>query len=88
MNARHVDAGYDLNLLCDAVEVVGKAQYADQVLIQRRARVGWAEAGRLLDLMEDAGIIGPFVGIHERREVLVTQDQVPAALAVLRGEDR
>lgn len=88
MTIQHVDAGHDLELLCDAVEVVGATQYAHQDLIQRRVRVGFAKAGRLLYLMEDAGIIGPPVYRQKRREVLITQDQVPTALAVLRGEAR
>ena len=86
MSTRPVDAGLDLELLCDAVELVGAIQYAHQDLIQRRIRVGFAKAGRLLYLMEDAGIIGPLVNGQKRRKVLITQDQVPATLAVLRGE--
>jgi S-DNA-T family DNA segregation ATPase FtsK/SpoIIIE len=82
----HVDAGHRLGLLCDAVEVVAKAQYAHQDLIQRRVRVGFATAGALLDLMEGAGVIGPLVHGQKRREVLVSQEQVPAVLAELRGE--
>jgi S-DNA-T family DNA segregation ATPase FtsK/SpoIIIE len=81
-----VDAGHDLGLLCDAVEVVGKARFAHQDLIQRRVRVGGFKAMRLLLLMEEAGIIGPFANGQRRRDVLITQDQVPAALAELRGE--
>lgn len=79
-----VDAGDDLGLLCDAIEAVGKAQYAHQDLIQRRVRVGFVKAGRLLYLMEDAGIIGPLINGQKRREVLITLDQVPAVLAELR----
>ena len=88
MTIQHVDAGHDLELLCDAVELVGATQYAHQDLIQRRIRVGFAKAGRLLYLMEDAGIVGPLVNGQKRREVLITQDQVPASLAILRGETR
>ena len=87
MTAKHVDAGDDLNLLCDAVEVVAKAKLADPMLLQRRVRVGFAKASRLIDLLEQAGVVGPLTS-GLKHEVLITQDQVPTTLAVLRGETR
>jgi hypothetical protein len=82
---RRVDAGPNLQMLCEAVAVVVTTQFASTTLIQRRVRVGFAMAARLMDLMEDAGIVGPAVG-SKSRDVLVTRAQLPAVLATLRGE--
>lgn len=87
MTVRRIDAGYDLDLLCCAVEAVARAKTATSTLIQRRARVGFAKASRLLDLLEEAGVVGPWSS-GGRHEVLITEDQVPAVLATLRGETR
>jgi S-DNA-T family DNA segregation ATPase FtsK/SpoIIIE len=59
-------------LLEDAVEVVRKAQKASASLLQRRLRVGYARAARLLDIMEDRGIIGPGEGAKPR-EVYISE---------------
>lgn len=82
-----VDAGYHLDMLCDAVAVVVKAGYAHQDLMQRRVRVGFATAGWLLILLEDAGVIGPVVQGSKRRQVLVSPERLTEALALLRGEE-
>lgn len=75
--------GYDIGLLCDAVEVVTRFQRADKRLLQRRVVVGFAKAGRLLLLLEDYGIIGP-PGFAGRHPVLVAPEGRDAALARLR----
>lgn len=82
---RPVDAGDNLALLCQAAEMVISTQFGSPSMLQRRVRVGWAMASRLMDLLEQAGVVGPPEGAKSR-DVLVTPDQLLAVLATLRGE--
>jgi DNA segregation ATPase FtsK/SpoIIIE, S-DNA-T family len=77
------NAGENLDLMCQAAELVVQTQFSSPSMLQRRLRVGYAMADRLLNLMEQAGIVGPVVGLRPR-DVLITPQELPAVLARLR----
>jgi S-DNA-T family DNA segregation ATPase FtsK/SpoIIIE len=61
-------------LLDKAIEVVVTAQTASVSLLQRRLRVGYTRAGRLIDMLERRGIISPYEGSKPRRVLISEQD--------------
>jgi S-DNA-T family DNA segregation ATPase FtsK/SpoIIIE len=73
------------DLLVDAAELVGQTGSASVSMLQRRLRVGYTRAGRLIDMLERRGIVGPWEG-SKPRQILISKDELESILAGLRLE--